>query len=61
AIITETVFNWDGLGLWTWHAILWKDFPVMQAIFYIVALCVIAANLISDIAYGMLDPRIKYE
>src|SRR3990170_4069287 len=61
AIITETVFNWDGLGLWTWHAILWKDFPVMQAIFYIVALCVIAANLISDIAYGMLDTRIKYE
>ena len=33
----------------------------MQAIFYIVALCVIAANLISDITYGMLDPRIKYE
>jgi peptide/nickel transport system permease protein len=61
AIITETVFNWDGLGLWIWNAIGWKDFPVMQAMFFIIALCVIAANLISDIVYGVLDPRIKYE
>jgi len=60
-IITETVFNWDGLGLWIWQSIGWKDFPVMQAIFYIVALCVIAANLVSDIIYGVLDPRIKYQ
>ena len=61
AIITETVFNWDGLGLWIWNAIGWKDFPVMQAMFYIIALCVIAANFVSDIVYGVLDPRIKYE
>jgi len=61
AIITETVFNWDGLGLWIWNAIGWKDFPVMQAMFYIIALCVIAANFISDVVYGVLDPRIKYE
>ena len=61
AIITETVFNWDGLGLWIWNSIGWRDFPVMQAIFYIVALCVIAANFISDIIYGVLDPRIKYQ
>src|SRR3972149_514939 len=61
AIITETVFTWDGLGLWIWSSIQVKDFPVMQAMFYIIALCVIAANLISDITYGMLDPRIKYE
>jgi ABC-type dipeptide/oligopeptide/nickel transport system permease component len=61
AIITETVFNWDGLGLWLFKAIGWKDFPVMQAMFFIIALCVIAANLASDIIYGMIDPRIKYE
>jgi peptide/nickel transport system permease protein len=61
AIITETVFNWDGLGLWIWTSIGWRDFPVMQAIFYVVALCVIAANLISDILYGVIDPRIKYQ
>jgi peptide/nickel transport system permease protein len=61
AIITETVFNWDGLGQWLYTAVLYKDFPVMQAMFYIIALCVIAANLISDILYGIADPRVKYE
>lgn len=61
AIITETVFNWDGLGLWIWSSIGWKDFPVMQAMFFIIALTTIAANFISDIVYGMIDPRIKYE
>lgn len=61
AIITETVFNWDGMGSWLFKAIGWHDFPVMQAVFYIIALCVIAANLVSDILYGMIDPRIKYE
>ena len=61
AIITETIFNWDGLGKWLFDSIGYKDFPVMQAMFYIIALCVIAANFISDILYGIVDPRIKYE
>lgn len=61
AIITETIFNWDGLGKWLFDSIGYKDFPVMQAMFYIIALCVIAANFISDILYGVIDPRIKYE
>ncbi len=61
AIITETVYNWDGLGYWLFNAIGWKDIPVMQAMFFVIALCVIAANFISDIFYGILDPRIKYE
>ncbi len=61
AIITETIFNWDGLGRWLYSSIGYKDFPVMEAMFYIIALCVIAANFISDILYGLVDPRIKYE
>jgi len=61
AIITETIFNWNGLGLWLFNSIGFKDYPVMQAMFYIIALCVIAANFISDIIYGIIDPRIKYE
>jgi peptide/nickel transport system permease protein len=61
AIITETIFNWDGLGKWLFDSIGYKDFPVMQAMFYIIALSVIAANFISDILYGIVDPRIKYE
>ncbi len=61
AIITETVFNWDGLGLWLYDAIGWKDFPVMQAMFYIIALTVIAANFLADVVYGWVDPRIRYQ
>jgi peptide/nickel transport system permease protein len=61
AIITETVFNWQGLGFWLYSAILAKDFPVMEAMFYIIALTVILANLVSDILYGIVDPRVRYE
>ena len=61
AIITETIFNWPGLGLWLYNAIFYKDYPVMQALFYIIALSVIAANFVSDILYGVVDPRIRYE
>jgi len=61
AIITETIFNWKGLGRWLFEAIGAKDYPVMQAMFFIIALCVIVANLIADIIYGILDPRIKYQ
>jgi len=61
AIITETLFNWSGLGAWLYEAVLYKDFPVMQAMFYLIALSVIAANFVSDIIYGIVDPRIRYE
>ncbi len=60
AIITETVFRWPGLGLWTFLSIEDKDIPVLQAIFYVTALAVILANFVADIIYGMIDPRIKY-
>src|SRR6266568_787839 len=60
AIITETVFRWPGLGLWTFLSITTRDIPVLQAIFYISALAVIIANFIADIIYGVIDPRIKY-
>lgn len=61
AIITETIFNWDGLGRWLFTSVGFKDFPVMQALFFIIALAVIAANFVSDILYGIVDPRIRYE
>jgi len=60
AIITEQVFRYPGLGWWIWNAIDNNDFPVLQAIFFIIALCVIIANFIADITYGVIDPRIKY-
>jgi len=60
AIITEQVFNYPGLGVWTWKAIDFTDYPVLHTIFYLVAVCVIAANFIADLIYGVIDPRIKY-
>jgi len=60
AIITEQVFSYPGLGMWTWRAISQNDFPVLQAIFYLIGICVIVANFIADVLYGVVDPRIKY-
>lgn len=60
AILTETVFSWRGLGLYTWNAIQFTDYPVLQALFYIFALVTVVCNFIVDIIYGYIDPRIKY-
>jgi peptide/nickel transport system permease protein len=60
AIITEGVFNFGGLGAWVWQAVGMKDFPVLSAMFFIIAICVIIANFIADLLYGIIDPRIKY-
>lgn len=60
AIITEGVYSWPGLGRWIFEAIGYKDYNVLQAVFYVIALCVILANFISDMLYGVIDPRIKY-
>jgi peptide/nickel transport system permease protein len=60
AIITEGVFQYAGLGTAIYRAILYKETPIMQAIFYVIALCVIIANFIADLLYGVIDPRIKY-
>jgi len=61
AIITETVFSYPGIGGWIWDAINFRDYTVLMAIFYIISICVIIANIIADMLYGILDPRIRYE
>jgi ABC-type dipeptide/oligopeptide/nickel transport system permease component len=60
ALVTETIFTYPGLGMWIWESIEKWDYPALQAIFYIVSLCVIVANFIVDIIYGIIDPRIRY-
>ncbi|UCE97090.1 MAG: ABC transporter permease [Candidatus Bathyarchaeota archaeon] len=60
AILTEQVFTYPGLGYWLWQAINFNDYPVLHTMFFIISLCVIAANLIADLLYGIIDPRIKY-
>jgi peptide/nickel transport system permease protein len=59
AILTETVFNWPGLGLLAYEAMNKRDYPVMQMVFLIASVAVIVANLIADITYYYLDPRVQ--
>jgi peptide/nickel transport system permease protein len=60
AIITETVFTYPGLGTFTMDAISYLDYPTLMALFYIISLCVVIANIVADLLYGVIDPRIKY-
>lgn len=59
AAITETVFAWPGIGRLTVNAVSSRDFPVIQLLVIIVATSVVTINLLVDIAYGLLDPRIR--
>ena len=60
ATLTETVFTWRGMGQYIFHTLLRSDYPVIQAIFMIIAITAVLANFIADLLYGVLDPRIKY-
>ncbi len=59
AILVETVFNWPGLGLLSYNSMLARDYPVMQAVFLLASVAVILFNLVADIMYYYLDPRVK--
>jgi peptide/nickel transport system permease protein len=58
-IMVELVFSYDGLGKLTWDAVNARDFGLLQALFLIMAIAVLFANLIADIVYTYLDPRVK--
>lgn len=60
AVLTETVFAWPGIGAYTVNCILKSDFPVVQGVVLLVAFVFVVMNLIVDIIYAFLDPRIKY-
>jgi peptide/nickel transport system permease protein len=60
AVLTETVFSWPGIGSYTVNCILKSDFPVVQGVVLLVATIFVMMNLIVDIIYGFLDPRIRY-
>ncbi len=60
AIIIETVFAWPGIGRMLYEAVLQRDFPIVQGITLLVAVIVLGVNLIVDILYAYVDPRIRY-
>jgi ABC-type dipeptide/oligopeptide/nickel transport system permease component len=60
AILTETIFNWPGVGLEIYFAIQQRDWPIVMGGVIIVVFAVMIINLIVDISYAFLDPRIRY-
>ena len=61
AILTETVFSWPGMGRYLIEAIAMRDYPVIQGIILVFATSFLVVNLLLDISYALLDPRVQPE
>jgi dipeptide transport system permease protein len=60
AILTETIFSWPGVGNWLIHGVQSRDYPVVQGGILLIATIVISVNLIVDLLYGVVNPRIRH-
>lgn len=60
AVLTESVYSWPGIGNYTVQCIMKSDFPVVQGVVLLIAVIFVLMNLIVDVIYAFLDPRIKY-
>ena len=58
-IEAETVFSWPGAGRLVYDAVVKRDYPLLQGVFLLFAVSVVLANLVIDLIYGFIDPRIK--
>ncbi len=61
AVVTEQIYDWPGIGQLTIEAIQKRDYPVLQACILFISLIYVVVNLLTDIAYAMLDPRIRID
>lgn len=61
AVLTETIFSWPGIGKWIYDSILARDYPIVQSGTLLIAIIFVMINLLVDISYGYLDPRIHYD
>ena len=61
AVITETIFAWPGVGRLLIQSIGFRDYPLVQGCILLIALTYVSMNLLTDLAYGLLDPRIRFE
>lgn len=60
AVLTESVFSWPGIGRLLVDSIMGRDYPVVQTALLVIALIFVLANLVVDVLYALLDPRIRY-
>ena len=61
AVITETIFSWPGIGRLLIQSIGFRDYPMVQGCILLIAVTYVGVNLATDVCYGVLDPRIRYE
>ena len=61
AVITETVFAWPGIGRLLIQSIGFRDYPIVQGCILFIAVTYVGMNLLTDLVYGVLDPRIRYD
>ncbi len=61
SVVVETIFQWPGIGLMFIDAVVFRDSPVIMGYVLITAVIVMAANLLTDVAYSILDPRVSYD
>ena len=61
SVITETIFSWPGIGRLTVQAIEARDYPLVQGCVLFIALCTVTVNLLTDLLYSLIDPRIRHE
>lgn len=61
SIVIETVFQWPGIGLLFFDSVIDRDSPVIMSYVLVIAAIVMISNLLTDIAYGWLDPRVQYD
>ncbi|MFN4169463.1 MAG: ABC transporter permease, partial [Pannonibacter phragmitetus] len=60
-VVIERVFNWPGLGSLAFDAVGARDYPLLQGVITVLSLMIVGINLLVDIAYGLVDPRIRTE
>ena len=61
AVVTETIFGWDGMGQWFLQGVIGRDVDIVLAFLIVTATSIILFNLLADILYAFLDPRIRYD
>ncbi|MFH2113228.1 MAG: ABC transporter permease subunit, partial [Spirochaetota bacterium] len=61
ALLTETVFSWPGMGTLVYQSILNRDYPLVTASTMVIAIFILLSNILADILYAFIDPRIKFD
>ena len=61
AVLTETIFSWPGIGRWLFNSIQGRDYPIVQSVTLVVTFIFVVVNLLVDLSYAWLNPRIRYD